>query len=408
MVYEFRFPDVGEGITEAELIKWLVKERDKVKEHQDIAQIETDKAVAEIPSPATGKVLKLYFKEGATIKVGDIIITIDDGKKEVTTNLKELHKKSVAVVGELEEAKEVTKVTVIVPKKVSEGILATPKIRNLANKLNVDINKIQGTGPEERILEEDILNAVKGVPQIKKEIPKAITVKKKYDMWGYLERIPLKGIRKTIAENMIKSLQTTAQVTSMDDIDITNLWNKREKEKLNAEKKGIKLTLLPSIIKAVVEGLKKHPYLNASLQEDEIILKKYYNIGIAVATEDGLLVPVIKGADQKDLYSLAKEIQDLSEKAKNRKLDLMDMKGSSLTITNYGSINGTYGTPIINPGESAILGLGRTFDRVVLINNKPENRKILPVSLTFDHQVLDGAEAAQFLKDIKGILENYK
>jgi len=404
MVYEFRFPDVGEGITEAELIKWLVKGGDKVKEHQDIAQIETDKAVAEIPSPATGKVLKLYFKEGETIKVGDIIITIDDGKKEVTTNLKELHKKSVAVVGELEEAKEVTKVTAITPKKVSEGILTTPKVRNLANKLNVDINKIQGTGPEGRILEEDILNAVKGVPQIKK----AITVKKKYDMWGYLERIPLKGIRKTIAENMIKSLQTTAQVTAMDDIDITSLWNKREKEKLNAEKKGIKLTLLPYIIKAVVEGLKKHPYLNASLEEEEIILKKYYNIGIAIATEEGLLVPVIKGADKKDIYSIAKELQNLSEKAKNRKLDLMDMKGSSFTITNYGSINGTYGTPIINPGESAILGLGRAFDRVVLINNKPENRKILPISLTFDHQVLDGAEAAQFLKTIKEILENYK
>ena len=204
---------------------------------------------------------------------------------------------------------------------------------------------------------------------------------------------------------MIRSLQNTAQVTSIDDIDITNLWTLREKEKLLAEKKGIKLTLLPYVVKAVVESLKKHPYLNASLYEDEIVLKKYYNLGIAVDSGDGLLVPVIKGADKKDLLTIAKELQELAEKSKNKKLDLMDMKGGSFTITNYGSISGTYGTPIINPGESAILGLGRAFDRVVLINEKLENRKILPISLTFDHQIIDGAEAARFLQSLKEALE---
>ena len=397
-MYEFKFPDVGEGIQEGVLVKWLIKEKDKIKEHQDIAQIETDKAVADIPSPASGIVLRLHFKEGDTIKVGDIIITIDDGKKEKKTNFEE--KKSVAVVGELEEAKDIIEVKSFKQVKSEGGILATPKVRNLAKKLNVDINNIIGTGSEGRILEEDILNSIKK-PEIKKT---QMLVKKKYDMFGYIDHIPFKGIRKIIADNMIKSTQATAQVTSMDDIDITNLWNLREKEKIEAEKKGIKLTLLPYILKAVVESLKKHPYLNAALYEDEIAIKKYYNIGIAMDTEEGLLVPVIKGADKKDLLTIAKEIQGLAEKSKNRKLDLMDMKGGSFTITNYGSISGTYGTPIINPGESAIIGLGRAFDKVVLVNNKPENRKILPVSLTFDHQVLDGAEAARFLQSLKEAL----
>ena len=397
-MYEFKFPDVGEGIQEGVLVKWLIKEKDKIKEHQDIAQIETDKAVADIPSPSSGIVLKLHFKEGDTIKVGDIIITIDDGKKEKKTNFEE--KKSVAVVGELEEAKDIIEVKSFKQVKSEGGILATPKVRNLAKKLNVDINNIIGTGSEGRILEEDILNSIKK-PEIKKT---QMLVKKKYDMFGYIDHIPFRGIRKIIADNMIKSTQATAQVTSMDDIDITNLWNLREKEKIEAEKKGIKLTLLPYILKAVVESLKKHPYLNAALYEDEIAIKKYYNIGIAMDTEEGLLVPVIKGADKKDLLTIAKEIQGLAEKAKNRKLDLMDMKGGSFTITNYGSISGTYGTPIINPGESAIIGLGRAFDKVVLVNNKPENRKILPVSLTFDHQVLDGAEAARFLQSLKEAL----
>ena len=401
MVYEFKFPDVGEGIQEGVLVKWLVKQGDKIKEHQDIAQIETDKAVADIPSPTIGKVLKLHFKGGDTIKVGNTIITIDDGKKELTTNLKE-EKKSVAVVGELEEAKEVSMVKSIQQTtNVTGKILATPKVRNLAKKLNVNINKTIGTGPDGRILDEDILNSIK---EIKQEQRPQLTVKKKYDMFGYIEHVPFKGIRKIIADNMLKSLQNSAQITSMEDINITNLWNLREKEKLEFEKKGIKLTFLPYIIKAVCEALKKHPYLNATLYEDDIVLKKYYNIGIAVETEEGLLVPVIKGVDKKELLQIAKELNELAEKARNRKLDLMDMKGGSFTITNYGSIGGTYGTPIINPGESAILGLGRAFDRVVLINNKPGNRIILPVSLTFDHQVLDGAEATRFLQTLKALL----
>ncbi|MFH1592573.1 MAG: dihydrolipoamide acetyltransferase family protein [Candidatus Woesearchaeota archaeon] len=419
MPYEFKFPDTGEGIQEGEIVKWLVKEGDKVKENDNIVQIETDKAVVDIPSPKTGTILKIYFKEGDTIKVGETLVTIGEkGEKSIPTK----SKKSVSVIGELEEAPEepeekpkickpgepcAEKPQITSQKK--DGVKALLRVRRLANKLGTDITKIQGTGVNGNITEDDVINASKGTPTQKTsgtvEKPK-IKVAKKYDMWGYIDRVPLKGVRKTIANNLIKSYTTAVHVTSMIDIDITKLWDLREKEKIKAEKQGVKLTLFPYIIKAVIEGLKKHPYLNASLQEDEILLKKYYSIGIAVDTEVGLMVPVLKRAETKSLYDIAKEIVELVTKANERKLDLMDLKGGSFTITNYGSIGGNYGTPIINPPESAILGLGRAFDRTTFINDKIKNIKILPLSLTFDHRILDGAEAARFLNTVKEYLES--
>ena len=417
MVYEFRFPDVGEGITEGELVRWLVKEGDKVKENDNIAQIETDKAVVDIPSPKSGIILKINFKEGETIKVGEVLVIIDEASEKNSIK-KEPPKKSVSVVGELEEATEVIeqpRKTIMYKKTASEDhVLAVPRVRTLAKKLGIDINKIKGTGENGRITDDDIIVASKGISKqsdepktrsIEEKEVQSIKITKKYDMWGYVDRVPLKGTRKIIARNMIKSFQSVAPVTSMMDVDVTDLWKLREKEKMKAEKKDIKLTFFPYIIKAIIEGLKKHPYLNSEMNEEEIILKKYYNIGIAVDTQDGLIVPIIKRAEIKNLYDIAQEIVSLAEKAKARKLDIMDLKGGSFTITNYGSIGTNYGTPIINPPEAAILGLGRIFDKVFLIDGKVENRKILPLSLTFDHRILDGAEAARFLNDIKEYLE---
>lgn len=444
MVYEFRFPDVGEGITEGEIVKWLVKEKDKIKENDNLVQVETDKSIVDIPSPKNGKILKLHFREGDTIKVGDVIVTIDDGigqlppQKSVNGKIEEEPRKrrSVSVVGELEEAEDnhvstseiseesgkpkVCKLGEICEPEVKEfvsrsGILAVPKVRSLAKKLGVDINEVKTSGENGRITEDDVIAASKE-KQVsvlvesehtlaKIEEVKKIRVIKKYDMWGYVDRIPLKGVRRTVARNIIRSFQSAASVTAMIDIDVTKLWGLREKEKSKAGEKGIKLTFFPFIIRAVIEGLKKHPYLNSEFTDEEIIVKKYYNIGIAVDTEVGLIVPVIKRAETKNLYDIAREINELAEKAKKRTLDLMDMKGGSFTITNYGSIGSNYGTPIINPPEAAILGLGRIFDRVTLNDKKIENRKILPLSLTFDHRILDGAEAARFLNTIKDYLE---
>ncbi|HZX11829.1 MAG TPA: dihydrolipoamide acetyltransferase family protein, partial [Candidatus Nanoarchaeia archaeon] len=234
-----------------------------------------------------------------------------------------------------------------------------------------------------------------------KEESKTAKVTKKYDMYGYVERIPLTGIRKTIA-NKLTTTFPQAHVTHMDEADVTHLLTLKEQ----AKNKKTHLTLAPFIIKATILALKKHPYLNATFNGEELIVKKYYNIGIATDTPDGLMVPVLKIADQKTLIQIAEELKILIEHAKKRKIDLADLQGSSFSITNIGSIGGTYFTPIMNPGDVAILGLGRRTEKALVLNRKIEIRNILPLSVTFDHRILDGAEVARFVNDFKQFLEN--
>ena len=243
----------------------------------------------------------------------------------------------------------------------------------------------------------------KPVEEVKKP-----TKVRKYDLYGYVDRIPLRGVRRSIAKAMVKSKYTAPHVTTMDEADVTELWKIREKEKKAAEKKGIKLTILPFIVKAVVTGLKEHPYLNASLndEDEEIILKKYYNIGFATDTPEGLMVPVVKNAADKSILQLAEELTQLAEKARNRKIDLADLKGGTFTITNYGALGGIYGTPIINHPEVAILGLGKMKEMPVAKGGKIVVRKILALALSFDHRVVDGAEAARFLNTVIARLED--
>lgn len=232
---------------------------------------------------------------------------------------------------------------------------------------------------------------------------------KKYDMFGYIDRLPYDGVRKAVGDHMVKSMFTIPHVTHTDLADVTELWDIREKQKKAAEKDGIKLTFLPFFIKAVIAALIKHPTVNSTLDEEagQILLKKYYNIGIAVDTEHGLMVPVIKGADKKSILDLAKEIVELADKAHNKKLNPMDMKGGSFTITNIGSArSGWFATPVINYPESAILGTGMIQDMVVPIDGKPAIRKMLPLSVSFDHRVFDGAEAALFTRTVKEHLED--
>jgi pyruvate dehydrogenase E2 component (dihydrolipoamide acetyltransferase) len=290
---------------------------------------------------------------------------------------------------------------------VSEHVLATPSVRALARELGIDINKVQGTGPEGRVLEKDVKQLAEGKARPAEEV-KEVKKARKYDLYGYVERIPLRGVRRSIAKAMVKSKYTAPHVSAMDDADITELWKIREKEKKVAEGKGIKLTILPFIIKAVIAGLTEHPYLNATLDEEneEILLKKYFNIGLATDTPEGLMVPVVKGAKEKSIFELAQESAELAEKARNRTIDLADLKGGTFTITNYGAVRGTYGTPIINYPEVAILGVGRIQERPVVRGAKVVVRKILPLSLSFDHRVVDGAEAARFLSTVISRLED--
>ena len=373
MAFEFKLPDVGEGLTEGELLAWLVNEGDLVKEGQPLARIETDKAVVEIPAPRDGVILQLKFSEGAVIHVGEVFVVLGepeekpaDISKEISTTVPQV---GVGVVGVLEEAPPEP------APKPAQAALATPVVRKLAKELGVDLTKIAGSGPEGRILEGDVQKAASAartgeIPEtIRQEPEKPLTAEpqatarkiKKYDFYGYIEHIPFRGIRKTIARNVGRSQQTTVTVTATDEADITELQGLKTRTQTKAKSHNVHLTLLPFIIRAVVAALKDHPYLNATLDEEteDIILKKYYNIGIATDTPEGLLVPVIKNAGDKNILELAQEIQDLAAKARDRSIDLADMQGGSFTITNYGAIRGIFGTPIINYPEVAILGTGR-------------------------------------------------
>ena len=403
MVTEFKLPDIGEGIAEAEIVEWTVKEGDFVNEYQNIVKIETDKAVADLPSPVTGIMLKINFKKGDKVNVGAVLCVIGEQGVKVKWNInnKKLNNEVNDVVNNTGD--NVRKESVVIGK-----ILASPAVRKAAVERGIDLSSIKGSGADGQIVMSDLdKNGFSKVTEIVESSKPALNIQKKYDQFGYLDRIPFKGVRKLIAQNMIKSLTTTAQVTSMEDIDVSKLWEMRKREKEHFALEGVKLTFMPFVIKALIKSLTKHPKLNSSLEGENIVMKKYYNIGIAVQTDAGLMVPVVKIAERKSISDIAKEIEDLAEKCRNRTIDIMDLKGSTFTVTNYGSVGGTYGTPIINPGEAAILGLGRIFDRAVFDGSgKVKNVKILPISLTFDHQIIDGAEANMFIETLKEYLES--
>jgi pyruvate dehydrogenase E2 component (dihydrolipoamide acetyltransferase) len=382
MPFDFVLPDLGEGITEGEIRKWLVKEGDAIEEHQTVLEIETDKAIVEVPSPKKGRVLKINKDIGDIAKVGEVLMSIAEEDEAVEEKPKpEERPKSVSVVGVLPEEEE--------------EILATPAVRALAKELGVKIETIKGSGPGGSITKEDVIEASE-------------KAKKTEDQYGVIERMPIRGLRRTIAKNLILSQKTTAFVTGMDEADITELWNLREREKKALLDKGIHLTFLPFFIKAVHHALAEHPLLNASVDEEkeEVIIKKYYNMGIAIDTTDGLIVAVIKDADKKTILELAKEIQDLSRKARDRKIKLEEMKGSTFTITNYGHFGGTFATPIINYPDVAILGTGKISDKPWVKDGRIVIRKILPLSLTFDHRVTDGVDSAMFLSKVIQYLED--
>ena len=405
MPKEFKFPDLGEGIEEGRIVRWDIREGDKVKEHQPVGEIETDKAVAEIPSPFSGVVLKINFKEGETVKVGEVLFVVgENGEKVGVAPKKEKPKVLPAgAVGYLEEAPdeviEARPLSVSKPAKKEPKILATPSVRKLAADLGVDLSKVAPTGEGGRIIEEDIRKAEKPT----------IVVKRKYDMWGYVDRIPLKGIRRAIARHMVESVSHAPHVTVMDEADVSELIKLKEKEKSKAEAQGVYLTFLPFIMKACLGAIRNFPLLNSTLDEenDEIIVKKYYNFGFAVDVDgEGLVVPVVKGVDLKSIFDIAKELKDLSDKARQKKLDLQDMRGGTFTITNFGSIGSSFATPIINYPEVSILGLGKIKEKPVAEKGKIFVKPILPLSLAFDHRVLDGAYAVRFLNLLISILQN--
>jgi pyruvate dehydrogenase E2 component (dihydrolipoamide acetyltransferase) len=390
MPFEFKLPDLGEGITEGEVVKWKVKEGDPVEEHQVVVEVETDKAIVEVPSPKKGKVLRLDKGEGEVVEVGETLLTIELEGEEAVAGGGEKRAESVSVVGSVPEEEEV---------------LASPKARGLARKLGVDISILTGTGPGGAVTEKDVKEAA-GATE-KRPAEKA-EQRPSSDKFGPVERVPIKGIRKSIARNLIASQRSAAFVTGMDDADVTELWDLRKRETAAAKEAGVHLTFLPFFMKAVQHALISHPLLNGSMDEEagEIIVKKYYNIGVAVDTPDGLMVSVVKDVDKKTILELGTELGELSRKANERKITLEELKGSTFTISNYGTFGGVYATPIINYPDVAILGTGRISEKPWVHEGEIVIRRILPLSLTFDHRVADGRDAARFLTRVIKYLED--
>ncbi|MBI4182144.1 MAG: 2-oxo acid dehydrogenase subunit E2 [Candidatus Aenigmarchaeota archaeon] len=427
MAFDFVFPDVGEGIAEGEIVTWRVKEGDRIKKDQVVAEVETDKAVVEIPSPREGVILRLSHKEGDTVKVGEVLLTIGE-KGEAMGSPAELAppplpaaprpptvadrpavapaREAFGVVGDIPDHIELPGLTKHIEQVVEQklqGREILPAVRRLARDLGADLGQVTGTGEGGRVTEQDVRTAARAGQLASPQA--AARVVKKYDFWGYVDRVPLKGLRKATADHLTEGVRASAYVTHMDEADVSELAALRERE--NAKAKA-HLTWMPFVVQAVCRALKKHPQVNAALDEEhgELLLKKYYNIGIAVDVEEGLIVPVIKGADQKSLSLLAKEIQQAAEQAKGRQLDLADLKGGTFTITNVGALGGMWATPLPNHPEAAILATGRVLDRVRILKGVIQERKVLPLSLTFDHRILDGAEAARFVNDVKAYLED--
>ncbi len=426
MSFEFKLPDIGEGVHEGEIVKWLVKEGDFVKEDQPMVEVMTDKATVEIPAPRAGKILKLNGKEGETVKVGSVLVVIEEAGAAPAPTVKPEPKRELAAppLPKPEPKPEpaptplTTKPTPAPAAATATAaparVLATPATRKLARELGIDIALVQGTGPAGRVTDEDVRQfaTARTAPQAPTPppTPAPAYTPTPVSANGREERIPLRGIRKRIAEHMHQSKNTAAHFTYVDEVDMTELVQLREQMKPLTEQKGVKLTYLPFIVKACVAALKEMPLLNASLDETrgEIVLKKYYNVGIATATDDGLIVPVVKEANRKSLLEIATEIERLAKAAREGKVALQDLQGGTFTITSLGALGGLFATPIINYPEVAILGVHEIKRRPVVRENQIVIRDIMLLSLSFDHRVVDGDVGARFCKRVMSYLENPK
>jgi pyruvate dehydrogenase E2 component (dihydrolipoamide acetyltransferase) len=424
MANAFKLPDLGEGIHEGEVLAVLVSVGDKVKEGDPILEVETDKAAAEIPSPYTGTVSEIMVKPGDTVKVGDVLMTFGNGevKKEEKKKAEEPPPKKEEKKEEKEAAKEVEKEP---HRKAAGPVPASPATRRLARELGVDLQEVPPTGPGGLVTAEDVRAfAEKGekkeaAPEERVAEPETPPVETKvpalpdFSKWGPVERVPLRSIRKATAKQMALAWSQIPHVHNQDWIDTTKLEAFRKKHKAAIESKGGKLTLTVFALKAAATALKTYPNFNASVDtvSGEIIVKQYFHLGVAVNTDSGLIVPVIRDVDRKSITDLAIELNDLVTRTRERKATLEEMQGGTFTITNVGPMGGGFFAPIINYPQVAILGMGTaSLQPVVREDGDNEHqivaRLMMPVVLCIDHRVLDGADAIRFLRVIIDALED--
>jgi pyruvate dehydrogenase E2 component (dihydrolipoamide acetyltransferase) len=413
MRYIFKFPDIGEGLTEGIIIEWYVDKGTAVKVGQPLVKMETDKVVTDIPSPRAGVIAARYGKVGETIHVGETLVEIEIAGEAAAeapgTQPEQVEEKGAGVVGTIEVAsgnallpasEEGTEPKPAAASAAGRKVLATPVARAMAREMNIDINLVKGTGPAGRVMKSDIQNFHAPAAPVTYAAAKAPAV---HAAPGELVEIrPMSQIRKSIARNMLRSKQSTAHMTLFEEPEVSRLVEARSRYKEEYKKEDLSLTYLPFIIRAVVAALKRHPELNSEMdfEKGNIIYKNYYNIGIAVSTEEGLVVPVIRDADKLSIRELSRAVAEIAVKARDRKLTLDDMKDGTFTITNYGALGGWFGVPVINYPQVGILGIGRINQQPVVDNGEIKVGNVMPLSLSVDHRMIDGAEATEFLNDV--------
>jgi pyruvate dehydrogenase E2 component (dihydrolipoamide acetyltransferase) len=420
MRYIFKFPDIGEGLDEGTIAEWYVEKGQQIESGDSLVKMETDKVVTDIPSPKSGRIAAIYGKIGEIIKVGSPLVEIEiegvegaDAVKEAAENKFEEIEEAAGVVGTLEVAGNSAflhssdegmpeKPSVETPAR--SKVIATPVARAMAKDMGIDINTVTGTGPAGRVTTHDIKRYVESASQAK-------TTPAASHAFSQEERLtiePLTQLRKTIAKNMINSKHNAAHMTVFEEVEISDLMGIRGRFKQKFEEKDVKLSYLPFILKAVALSLKKFRSLNAQLdmENEKMIYKNYYNIGIAVDTPDGLLVPVIRDVDRLSIFELAQKVNEISVKARDRKLGMDDMKDGTFTITNYGSIGGIFAVPVINYPQAAILGVGRLVKKPVVDGDAIKVGNVMPLSLSVDHRIVDGGEVTRFLNQVMAYLSD--
>jgi pyruvate dehydrogenase E2 component (dihydrolipoamide acetyltransferase) len=421
MPRQFILPDLGEGISEAQIIRVLIKPGDRVALDQYLMEVETDKAAVEIPSPYAGIAKGVHVKEGDTVNVGTVIVTFDDADGAAAKSPPKAAAAATptppAIAGGAIRAGSASDRTLPAPQTSaapSRGktvAAAAPAIRKLARELGVDIDSLAGTGPGGRVTKEDVERAKGGAPAVAPAARPSLPAPPlpgiaDVDKYGRVRREPLNQIRKTIATQMSRSAFTAVHVTHGDEADITEL--DRVRRDLNDATHGDpKLTFMSFLVRATCIALRKHPIFNASLDHEgwQMIYKDYVNIGIAVDTERGLIVPVIRDTDRLTLRGIAAALRTIADRVRLNQFAVEDLRGGTFTITNVGALGGTFSTPIINYPEVAILGLGRSRKVPVLRDGQLAEALMLPLNLSFDHRATDGANAARFTSEIKSYLE---
>lgn len=416
MAKEIKLPDIGEGVTEGEVVKWLVKPGDTVTADQPIVEVMTDKATVEVPTPFAGTVKELKVKEGDVVPIESTLLILEESGGAKTAAPAKEQKKAPAPTQRAEAPRSAASNGSasssgagmdVHPPVADIHVLATPSTRRLAREMNVDINQLQGTGLAGRVTRDDVLKG-QGAGAVSAGKPSFAVPSYVPNAGGGEERVPLRGIRRKIAEQMQTTKQVVPHFTIMDEARVSKLVEMRTQAKQIGEKYGVKVTYLPFVMKALLATLREYPAFNASIDDgaSEIVYKKYFNIGFAADTPNGLLVPVVKNVDQKNILQLSQEILDLSKKARDGKISMDEMKGATITITNIGSVGGTYATPIINHPEVAIIGMYKMETKPVWNGKEFIPEQTMNFTATCDHRLIDGAVAANFLKSLISRLEN--